>query len=110
MEIIQKIKDICLACLLLLTLATPSFIQFSHQLIEEHETRTCHEQKEHIHENNVHCDLCTYHFSNYYFEFTSLPNLLVAPIISNPAEGTIKSLCHYLPLTNKRLRAPPYNS
>ena len=110
MNAIQKIQEICLAALLLITLAIPASIEFTHQLTEEHETRTCHEQKTHMHENSVHCDLCTFHFSSFYIEFTNFENTLVAPIISNAVRGTTKALCHYTPLTNKRLRAPPYDS
>lgn len=102
-----NIKEIVIAALLFITLTLPSCIQFSHQLVEEHEYTTCDEQKEHIHENNVHCDLCNYHFTNFYFEFTSLPELQVSPIISKTTLGSTTPLCYNLPLTNKQLRAPP---
>ena len=85
----------------------PSFIQFSHQLTEEHEFRTCHEQKAHIHENNVHCDSCEYHFTNFVYVTTSIPELQVPPIISKATLGSTTPLCYYLPLTNTQLRGPP---
>jgi hypothetical protein len=107
MKTVKNIKEILIASLLLVTLTLPSFIQFSHQLEEEHEYSTCHEQQEHIHESNVHCDLCNYHFTNFYFEFTSLPELQVSPIISKTTLGSTTPLCYNLPLTNKQLRAPP---
>lgn len=107
MEILTKIKQISLASMFLITLALPSCIQFSHQLTEEHEFALCHEQEEHIHEINVHCDLCSFHFSSYFFEFTSYPELVIPPIISKTTLGSITPLCYYTLRTNTQLRAPP---
>ncbi|MFK7747746.1 MAG: hypothetical protein AB8B65_05115 [Kordia sp.] len=110
MKTVINIKEIIIATALLVTLMLPSYIQFSHQLEEEHVYITCHEQEEHIHENNVHCDLCDYHFTNFYFEYTSYPELQVTPIISKTTLGSTTPLCYNLPLTNKQLRAPPIYS
>lgn len=107
MNIVTKIKDNCIALLLLTIIAIPAFIQFSHQLEEEHEFIVCHEQEDHIHEVNIHCDLCTYHFTNYFYEFPSYPELDVPPIISETILEQVTHLCYYFPLTNKQLRAPP---
>ncbi|WP_298511635.1 hypothetical protein [uncultured Kordia sp.] len=107
MKTVKNIKEILIASLLLVTLVLPSYIQFSHQLEEDHAYITCHEQEDHVHENNVHCDLCNYHFTNFYFEFTSYPELEVSPIISKSTLGSTTPLCYYLPLTNTQLRAPP---
>ena len=107
MNIVTKIKEIAFALLFLTVMAIPSVIQFSHQLEEEHGFTLCHEQEEHIHEVNVHCDLCTYHFSSYLYEFPSYPELDVTPIISKTTLGEVTPLCYYLPLTNTQLRAPP---
>ena len=107
MKIVTKIKEISLASLLLITLMLPSFIQFSHQLVEKHEYKLCHEQEEHIHEVNVHCDLCSYHFTSFTFEFTSYPELTAPQIISKTTLGSTTPLCYYVPLRNKLLRGPP---
>ncbi|WP_298420416.1 hypothetical protein [uncultured Kordia sp.] len=107
MKIIINIKEICIASLLVITLALPSFIQFSHQLLENHDIITCHEQKAHIHENNLHCDSCDYHFSNFIYEAIDLPELQVPPIISETTLGSTTQLCYDLPRTNTQLRAPP---
>lgn len=107
MNIVIKIKEISLAALLLITLALPSCIQFSHQLEEDHEFTLCHEQEAHIHELNFHCDLCSFHFSSYAYEFTSYSTLDVPPIISKTTLGVVTPLCYYSPLTSKKLRAPP---
>jgi len=107
MKIVGKIKEISLASLLLLTLMLPSCIQFSHQLVEEHEYKLCHETEEHIHEVNVHCDLCCYQFTSFTFEFTSYPELIAPTIISKTTLGSTTPLCYYSPLTNELLRGPP---
>ncbi|WP_046755769.1 hypothetical protein [Kordia jejudonensis] len=107
MNTVTKIKEISLAALLLITLALPSCIQFSHQLEEEHEYTLCHEQAAHIHEVNLHCDLCSFHFSSFTYEFTSYPALDVPPIISKTTLGVVTPLCYHSPLTSKKLRAPP---
>lgn len=107
MKIVHNIKEIAIVSLFLITLILPPFIQFSHQLTEEHEYTVCKEQKTHIHENNVHCDTCSYHFSNFIYEATSLPNLVASPIISKTTLGSTTPLCCHLPLTSKQLRAPP---
>ena len=82
MKIGINIKEICITSLLIITLTLPSFIQFQHQLSENHDFISCHEQKAHIHENNLHCDSCEYHFSNFIYKVTTLPKLEVPPIIS----------------------------
>jgi hypothetical protein len=102
-----NIKEICITSLLIITLTLPSFIQFQHQLSENHDFISCHEQKAHIHENNLHCDSCEYHFSNFIYKVTTLPKLEVPPIISKATLGSTTPLCYYLPLTNKLLRGPP---
>ncbi|WP_430408905.1 hypothetical protein [Kordia sp.] len=107
MKIRINIKEICITSLLVITLALPSFIQFSHQVTENHDFITCHEQKVHIHENNLHCDSCEYHFTNFIYEVTKMPELQVPLIISETTLGSTTPLCYYLPLTNKQLRAPP---
>ncbi len=107
MNIVIKFKEICLAALLLITLALPSCLQFSHQLEEGHEFTLCHEQEAHIHELNLHCDLCSFHFSSYTYQFTSYPELIIPPIISKTTLGTITPLCYYSLRTNTQLRAPP---
>ena len=110
MKISFNIKEICITTVLIITLVLPSFIQFSHQLTENHEFNSCKEQKAHIHENNVHCDSCEYHFTNFVYVVTSVPQLEVIPIISRNTLGSTTPLCYYLPLTNKKLRGPPLYS
>ncbi|AXG71598.1 hypothetical protein KORDIASMS9_03855 [Kordia sp. SMS9] len=107
MKTVTYIKEILIAALLLVTLTLPSFIQFSHQLEEEHTYSICLEQNDHIHENNVHCDICDYQFSNFYFEFVGHSALTITPIISIATIGSTTPLCYYLPRTNTQLRAPP---
>lgn len=107
MNIVTKIKEISIASLLLITLMLPSGIQFSHELEEDHEFTLCHEQEEHIHELNVHCDLCSFHFSSYVYNFTSYPALDVPPIISKTTLGVITPLCYQLSRSTTQLRAPP---
>lgn len=107
MKIAINIKEVIIALVLLITLTLPSYIQFSHQLTEEHEHIACNEQKDHVHEGTVHCDLCEFQYSNFYFEFTSYPELQVSPIILKTTLGSVTPLCYRLPLTNTQLRAPP---
>ncbi|WP_146169746.1 hypothetical protein [Kordia periserrulae] len=107
MKTVTNIKEILIASALLLVLTLPSFIQFSHQLTEEHEFTVCHEQNDHIHENVMHCDVCDFHFTSFYFEFLSYQESIVIPIISQTTIGTTTPLCYYLPRTNTQLRAPP---
>ncbi|MBC8755108.1 hypothetical protein H2O64_10525 [Kordia sp. YSTF-M3] len=107
MKVVQKIKEITIASLFVVTLVLPSLIQFSHQLTEDHEYTWCKEQKAHIHEGNLHCDSCTYHFTNFIYEVTSLPKLELPPIIFKTTLGSTTPLCNYAPLTSKQLRAPP---
>jgi hypothetical protein len=108
MKIDKKIKQTIIAALLLVTMALHLFIQFSHHLEETHEYSTCHEQGDHLHEyENVHCDLCNFQFTNFYFELTSPEELQVSPIISKQTLSTTTSLCHSATITNTQLRAPP---
>ncbi len=107
MKVVQNIKEIFIASLFVVTLVLPSLIQFSHQLTEEHEYTWCTEQKAHIHEGNLHCDSCSYHFTNFIYKVTSIPELEVPPIISKTTLGSTTPLCYSLPLTSKQLRAPP---
>ncbi len=107
MKPVTYIKEILIASLFLVTLMLPSFIQFSHQLEEEHSYNICHEQNDHIHENNMHCDMCDYQFSNFTFDFTGHPTLIVPPIISIATIGSTAPLCYFSPRTNTQLRAPP---
>ncbi|EDP96031.1 hypothetical protein U8527_14070 [Kordia algicida OT-1] len=110
MKIVINIKEIIITSVLFITLILPSCIQFSHQLLEEHEHVVCNEQSEHVHEAIVHCDLCDFNYSNFLFVFTSYPELQVSPIISKTTLGSTTPLCYSLPLTNKQLRAPPVYS
>lgn len=107
MKIVHNIKEMIIASLLLVTMMLPSLIQFSHQLIEEHEYTWCTEQKAHIHEGKVHCETCSYHFTNFIYEVYKLPKLDVPPIISKTTLGSTRALCNHSPQTSKQLRAPP---
>jgi hypothetical protein len=107
MKIVFNIKEIFITSLLIITLALPSFIQFSHQLSESHDFSLCEEQKAHIHENNVHCDACVYHFSNFIYKVIGVTELIAPPIFSKNTLGSTTPLCNYAPLTNKLLRGPP---
>jgi hypothetical protein len=108
MKIDKNIKLHIIATLLLATLVTPSWIQFSHQLDEMYDTTICHEEDDHLHGDEVlHPDLCIYQLTNFYFEFPSHPELQVSPIISNIAIGTTNPSCYSLSITNTQLRAPP---
>ncbi|KAB8152213.1 hypothetical protein EZY14_014290 [Kordia sp. TARA_039_SRF] len=107
MKTVTNIKEILIASALLIVLALPSCIQFSHQLEEEHEFTICLEQNDHVHENAVHCDICDFHFTSFYFEFLSYQATILTPIISQTTIGSTTPLCYYLPRTNTQLRAPP---
>ena len=107
MKTVINIKEILIASLLLVTMALPAYIQFSHQLEEDHGYTICHEQEDHVHENVVHCEMCDCQFSTFIFEFTSYPETVITPFISKIALGTTTPLCYYSPLTNTQLRAPP---
>lgn len=101
------IKEILIAALLLITLTLPSFIQFSHQLEEEHTYTICNEKNDHIHENNMHCDICDFQLSTFFYEFTGHSAITIPSIISIATIGSTTPLCYYLTRTNTQLRAPP---
>lgn len=107
MKIVSNIKEIIIATLFVVALMLPSIIQFSHQLTEDHEYTLCKEQKTHLHQDNSHCDSCTYHFTNFIYEVSSVPALELPPIISITTLGSTTPLCNHAPLTSKQLRAPP---
>ncbi|WP_420573866.1 hypothetical protein [Kordia sp.] len=110
MKIVINIKEVIIASVLLIALMIPSYIQFSHQLTEEHEHIACNEQEDHFHEGSVHCDLCEFQYSNFYFEFESYPELQVSPIILKTTLGSVVASCYQSPFTNRQLRAPPVHS
>ncbi len=97
------------ALLLFIVIMMPTCVHFFH-IFEGHDHVVCTEQATHIHESNVECEICSFHFTSINYDIAKYPDLEL-PEITVRITANFESL-HLLSLktTNTRLRAPPIYS
>lgn len=86
----KNIQSSIFAVLFGLTLLFPSVLQLAHTL-EGHEHATCTNTATHIHEKNVDCSLCDFHFSSFHYDFTTFENFIVSEFFLKLQTGIISS-------------------
>ncbi|OIQ30965.1 MAG: hypothetical protein BM564_01775 [Bacteroidetes bacterium MedPE-SWsnd-G2] len=94
------------ALMLLIALMSPTAIEFAHAF-EGHEHTSCTEQKDHIHDNSLKCELCSIHIPSVAYKINGFTEL--EPVtITVQTKVNLKSIrFHSFTITNTQLRAPP---
>ena len=84
----------------------PSLVQAGHNIFEEHEHISCNEVKTHLHEADVDCSLCDFHFSSFDYEpeltVELLPNITILTSEDHYSSSAFNTLQH-----TYFLRGPP---
>ena len=94
------------AILLLVVLAIPTAIQFSHAL-ENHTHTICNNNDEHLHQADLDCSLCEYHITSYNFNLATYPDFEAFILIKNKPTKLTDRLQSKSNSNPKQLRAPP---
>lgn len=77
MNVLKKnIIQIFAATIFSLALLFPTAVQFAHTF-EGHEHKACTEISTHLHEKQLDCSICDFHFSIFNFTPTELPDFVV---------------------------------
>ena len=70
----KRIAKLFAAAWLFMALMVPTVIQFAH-LFDVHEHLTCTDQKSHVHQTQVECELCSVHLSAFHPAFSGSVDL-----------------------------------
>lgn len=94
------------ALVLFAALMLPTAVQFFH-MFEGHEHVACLEQKTHLHESIVKCEIVNFHLASFNYDIAEYPELAI-PTIPVKVETNFASLqFHSFKITNTKLRGPP---
>ena len=72
----KEIVKVFSAAIFALALLLPTVVKFAHTF-EGHEHKTCTETSTHIHQKQLDCSICDFHFSNFNFILQELPEFVV---------------------------------
>ncbi|MDP2687155.1 MAG: hypothetical protein Q8O62_08030 [Aequorivita sp.] len=104
----KNIIKIFSAAIFAFALLLPTTVQFAHAF-ESHEHKTCTELSTHIHEKQLDCSICDFHFSIFNFTPNELPEFAV--LHSFKKAQTVYLLPEFkLNSTHYLLRGPPFFS
>jgi len=96
------------ATIFVFALLLPTAVQIAHAF-ESHEHKTCTELSTHIHEKQLDCSICDFHFSNFNFTLHKYSEFAVLHGYDNAQ--TVYLLPEFTPnYTHYFLRGPPFFS
>ncbi len=72
----KEIVKVFSAAIFALALLLPTVVKFAHTF-EGHEHKTCTETSTHIHQKQLDCSICDFHFSLFDFKAQELPEFAV---------------------------------
>ena len=101
----QFVKNI-IASFLLMSLLFPTAFKFV-SIFDKHEHILCSEQQVHVHESNVKCEICSFHFTSSNYNLVQQNELEGLTISEKKLERNGSFLHHSFTITNIQLRGPP---
>jgi hypothetical protein len=101
----QFVKNI-IASFLLMSLLFPTAFKFV-SIFDKHEHILCSEQQVHVHESNVKCEICSFHFTSSNYNLVQQNELERLSISEKIQERGGSLLPHSFTITNTKLRGPP---
>lgn len=100
-----KVTQVLVATIFSLALLLPTAVQFAHTF-EGHEHKACTDISTHLHEKQLECSICDFHFSIFNFTPLEVPEFSVYHRYHN-VEVFYLSQDFYLSQTPYFLRGPP---